>query len=290
MLNWKEIPKIDAHVHLMPEDVILANQGNGDPFVDFGDVGAYLKIMEENHIDMAYVMPFNDPWMLSMAFTAEAVHENLIGMAKKGKGKIKCFADLDLRMPIDKMLEELDRVLALPVFAGIKVHAANTAYPVDGDYYDAVFAYAEEKQVLVEVHAYPRPHLGDDVCAPCRILRVLERHPRLRMSVAHLGGMQAEALIGAPVYMNLSAVLPDMADGWGMAKANRVLREIGVEKLVFATDFPTNRCVKPEYIYDRYYEILGQMDFTLDEAEMICRGNAMKMMADAGNYACFDES
>ena len=34
MVDWKKIPKIDAHIHLMPKDVIAANRGNGDPFVE----------------------------------------------------------------------------------------------------------------------------------------------------------------------------------------------------------------------------------------------------------------
>ena len=38
MIDWKAIPKIDAHIHLMPEDVINANSGWDDPFVDYGSV------------------------------------------------------------------------------------------------------------------------------------------------------------------------------------------------------------------------------------------------------------
>ena len=41
MVNWKTIPKIDAHIHLMPPDVIEANQGFNDKFVDYGSVNDY---------------------------------------------------------------------------------------------------------------------------------------------------------------------------------------------------------------------------------------------------------
>ena len=41
MVNWKTIPKIDAHIHLMPLDVIEANQGFNDKFVDYGSVNDY---------------------------------------------------------------------------------------------------------------------------------------------------------------------------------------------------------------------------------------------------------
>ena len=42
MPDWRSIPKIDAHIHLLPPDVIAANQGYGDRFVDFGSAEEYL--------------------------------------------------------------------------------------------------------------------------------------------------------------------------------------------------------------------------------------------------------
>lgn len=38
MIDWKSIPKIDAHIHLLPPDVIENNRGNGDRFVEYGSV------------------------------------------------------------------------------------------------------------------------------------------------------------------------------------------------------------------------------------------------------------
>ena len=63
-----------------------------------------------------------------------------------------------------------------------------------------------------------------------------------------------------------------------MEGANKALRRLDVEKLVFATDYPDNRKLEPGEIYDRYFEILGQMDFSAEEAEKICRLNALKMI------------
>lgn len=100
MIDWKEIPKIDAHIHLMPEDVIAANQGYGDPFVDFGSLADYLQTMDEYHIEQAIVMPFNDPYMLSIDFTVESTHRNLASMVAEAPQKLLCFADVDLRKDI----------------------------------------------------------------------------------------------------------------------------------------------------------------------------------------------
>lgn len=122
MDNWKTIPKIDAHIHLMPPDVIEANQGFNDKFVDYGSVNDYLKLMDKYHIDSAFLMPFNDPYMLSMDFTVEAVNNNMTAMCKEGNAdhKLYYFADIDLRNEMDKTIYELDRVTKQKECLGIK--------------------------------------------------------------------------------------------------------------------------------------------------------------------------
>ena len=277
MVDWKKLPKIDAHIHLMPPDVIQANQGSGDPFVAFGGVADYLRLMAAYHIEAAFVMPFNDPYMLSMDFKVESVHANLQAMAHGSSRKLQCFADVDIRNPIGRTLRELDNALGQRGFLGIKLHPANAGYPIDGAYYDPIFQYASHNGVLVEIHSYPRERLTDDVCSPRRIQTVLKKYPQLRVSIAHLGGFQYEELYGMNAYCNLSAILPDLAARLGIEKTNQVLRTIGVHKLVFATDYPDSRRLRPNEIYETYFEILGNMDFSQEEAEKICRGNAQKM-------------
>lgn len=68
MIDWKSIPKIDAHIHLLPPNVIENSRGNGDRFVERGSVDGYLQLMNQYHIKAACVMPFNVPYMLSMDF------------------------------------------------------------------------------------------------------------------------------------------------------------------------------------------------------------------------------
>ena len=149
---------------------------------------------------------------------------------------------------------------------------------MDGAYYDRVFAWADQNRVPVEIHSYPRTHLPDDVCSPSRIRNVIRKYPTLRVSVAHAGGFQYEELIGLGLYFNISAVLTDWADQYGIEKTNHILRQLDVNRLVFATDYPDNRKLAPCEIYDRYCAILGKMDFTLAEAENICKFNALRML------------
>ena len=278
MIDWQSIPKIDAHIHLAPEDVICANRGNGDPFVEHGSVYDYAAIMDRYHIEAAFVMPFNDPYRLSMDFKIQTVHSNLRKIAAALPARLRCFADVDIRNDIDATLKELDDALAGDAFVGIKLHPSNAGYPIDGNYYDRILEYAAGRNALVEIHSYPRAHLSDDVCAPRRIKNVLKKYPKLRLSIAHLGGMQFEEFYGMNAYFNFSAVLPDIIRRFGMGRANEILRSIGVDRLIFATDYPDSRCLKPNEIYESYFEMLGGMDFSREEAENICRNNALKML------------
>lgn len=278
MVNWKDIPKIDAHIHLMPEDVIQANSGHGYVFIDYGSVDDYKKIMEQYNIEMAFVMPFNDPYMLSMDFKVETVHSNMLAMVQKMPLKLRCFADVDIRKNINETINELDKVITRDEFIGIKLHPSNAGYPMDGSYYEKIVEYASKRDTLVEIHSYPKEHLQDDVCSPSRIKNVLTKYPNAKFSIAHLGGFQVEDLYGLKAYFNFSAILPDYVNRFGIKRTNEILRLIGVDKLVFATDFPDSRCLKPKEIYDKYFEILNEMDFSPEEAENICRNNALKMI------------
>ena len=120
--------------------------------------------------------------------------------------------------------------------------------------------------------------MSDDVCSPSRIKNILSKYPNLRLSIAHLGGFQYEELIGLNAYFNMSAILPDMVNKLGIKKTNNILRSFGVDKLIFASDYPDSRCLKPNEIYDKYFEILEQMDFSQEEAEKICKYNTLKMI------------
>lgn len=172
----------------------------------------------------------------------------------------------------------MDNVLTNDEFIGIKLHPTNTGYPIDAYYYDKIFEYASDKNILIEIHSYPREHLHDDVCSPGRIKNVLSKHPKVKLSIAHLGGFQFEESYGMNAYFNISAILPDIVNRFGIEKVNEILRLTGVDRLVFATDYPDSRCLKPNEIYDKYFEILGLMDFSQEEAENICKNNVLKML------------
>lgn len=274
MVDWKRIPKIDAHIHLMSQDVIEANKGS--TFADFGGVTDYLILMKRYNIEKAFLMPFNDPYMLSMDFKLETVHKNMRSICQESQSGIFAFADVDPYRNLMENIDELERIMDLEEFIGIKIHPTNAGYPVDGQYYAEIFRWAEKNNFPVEIHSYPRRHMKDDVCSPSRIIKVIEKFPSLVISIAHLGGFQYEVFKDYNIYLNISAVLNDFVKNVGIEKTNEILRMFNIDRLIFATDYPDNRFLKPDEIYERYFDILSKMDFTNKEAERICKWNVLE--------------
>ena len=77
MIDWKQLPKIDAHIHLTPQDVIDANIEYDGVFITNGSIDDYIEIMKKYNIECAFIMPFNDPYTLSMDFTVETSHKKI---------------------------------------------------------------------------------------------------------------------------------------------------------------------------------------------------------------------
>ena len=82
MVDWRTIKKIDAHIHILPDDVHEANPDSEDEWL-CTDLCSYRKMMDMLGVEKAVIMPFNDPWLMSMEFTIDAVHKNLYEMKQR---------------------------------------------------------------------------------------------------------------------------------------------------------------------------------------------------------------
>lgn len=262
-MDWRIIQKVDAHVHLLPQEVLDANPDADDAF-SHARIEDHLRIMDRYNIEKAVIMTFNDPFLMSMGFTVNNVHRNLKKMCEAHPGRYFAFADIDVRNPAEKSIQEIASALQYPVFKGVKIHASNTGIPIDDAYYDVIIDYCEKKGIPVAFHSYPN-RLRANVCAPARIGHVLERHPNLRAIVCHMGGFQWKDALRLEAYFDISSILPDYVDRYGIQKTNGLLREFGTDRLFFATDWPCSRSVQTENIYEKYSCILNQMDFSDEE-------------------------
>ena len=85
--DWKQLKKIDAHIHIIPDEVHRANPDAEDVWA-YADLERYRAVMEENHVEKAVIMPLNDPFLMSMGFTADDVHRNLFDMKQRSQGQV----------------------------------------------------------------------------------------------------------------------------------------------------------------------------------------------------------
>ena len=272
-MSWREIPKIDAHIHIVPDEVHKANPTSDDEF-SYASAARFKALMDEYNIASAVIMPFNDPWLMSMDFTVDAVHRNLSEICK-ADSRFFCFADVDVRNTPKMTCDSIRKAFAGGSFRGIKLHPNNSGMDIDDEYNDAIAECALELDCPIAVHSYPSSE-GDrqDSCSPARIQRWMKRHPGSKVIVCHLGGFQWEDAIKLDAFFDISAILPDHAARYGLQKTNEILRQIGIDRLLFGTDWPCSRSVEPSAVMERYMTILDRMDFGLEEMHRIAHKNA----------------
>lgn len=279
MVDWRTIKKIDAHIHILPDDVHEANPESEDVWVH-ADLHKYSTMMDSHGIEKAVIMPLNDPWLMSMEFTIDAVHKNLYEMKQCYPGKFYAFADIDTRNASAESVEAIRKAIVEYGLDGIKIHPNNTGIDLDSSYNQPIFAYAQEHKIPVAIHSYPNTE--NDRSATQQIVNMLNAYPDLTVIVSHMGAYQWEQLLSARCFVDISAILPDYVRTYGIAKTNEILRKFGADRLVFATDYPDSRILKPDEIYDSYFEILNQIDFTGEEAEKIAYSNIFEILNHKG--------
>lgn len=276
MVDWRTLKKVDAHIHILPDVVHEANPDSDDVWV-YADLNRYHSMMDALNIEKAVIMPLNDPWLMSMEFTISDVHKNLYKMKQRYPGKFYAFADIDTRNVPAVSVEAICKAIDEYSLDGIKVHPNNTGVALDSEYNQAIFTFAQEHNVPVAIHSYPDS--ADDPGAAMRIVKVLEQYPKLTVIISHMGACQWEQLLPTRAYLDISAILPDYVRTCGIRKTSEIMRKFGADRLIFASDYPDNRLLQPEEIYESYFDILGQMDFTQAEAEMIAYGNIEKILS-----------
>ena len=276
MFEWRTIKKIDAHIHILPDDVHKANPDSEDAWVHAADLHKYCGMMDALGIEKAIIMPFNDPWLMSMEFTIDAVHKSLYDMKQRYPGKFYAFADVDTRNAPAESVDAIRKAIVEYGLDGIKIHPNNTGVDLDSEYNQPIFAFAQEHRIPVAIHSWPNSE--NDRSAACRIVKVMEQYPDMTVIVSHMGAYQWEHLVPTRAYVDISAILPDYVSTYGITKTNGILRKFGTDRLIFATDYPDSRSLFPEEIYNSYFDILNKMDFTAEEAEKITFGNIIRIL------------
>ncbi len=139
---------------------------------------------------------------------------------------------------------ELDR-LSEAGLAGIKIHPDYVGVELDAPAFDPILARCEARGMLVVTHAGYDPVAPEHFhCTPDMVLRVMDRHPALKLVVAHTGGFDCERevlekLCGTSVYMDTSLAAIRRARSAAQGKlCGDILRAHDPSRILFATDTP----------------------------------------------------
>lgn len=266
--RWHEVTKIDFHTH-----IVLHERPESDLPLNLPD--DMLATMDSHHIERAVILPIN--WSEYFPLTPDeradwlaANNDRQAALATASGGRFVAYADLalgDVYSP-HRAASELARAASKLGLRGLKIHPTDLGVPADDLRLVPILRQAADLGLPVMVHSYPSDSGPSyDYSAPHRIARMAVAFPDVTWIIAHLGGVRFLDVIPIETYVDVSGMLLGVCDLWGVAFAERLLRRIGLERVLFGTDYPV-------FAYERYYAVLDQMNFTDDELERIAYHNA----------------
>jgi predicted TIM-barrel fold metal-dependent hydrolase len=156
---------------------------------------------------------------------------------------------------------------------GLKVHEDVQRLAVDDPRFAPVFARVAERDGFVLAHVGPIPWSSDTRDGPARVERVLERHPGLRLVVAHLGAPDSRR------YFALMRSRPTLYLDTTMAFAGSFAPEITAGEIeavagrvVYGTDYPNI-----PYEYERERAKLETLGLSAGTLRAILGENARRL-------------
>lgn len=267
-MNRNQYKIIDMHAHIFPDKIAaraVESIGNyyNIPMTGPGTVDGLLKcggrigvsryVVHSSATNVEQVTTIND----YVAGVASA-HSELTGFGTLHPG----LADIG---------SETDRVIRLGL-KGIKLHPEFQGFNIDDEDMFPVYKALEGRMpVLI--------HMGDenrDSSSPVRLARILDMFPDLVVIAAHFGGYamwdeSSEYLIGRNLYMDTSSALAFLKP----EKAVCMIRQHGVHKMFFGTDYPM-------WDHEEELERFLRLDLTEEERIAVLSGNAERFLESLG--------
>ena len=167
---------------------------------------------------------------------------------------------------------EIDRLCAAGI-KGLKFHPDYQNYFVDDEKMYPVYEYASRKGMILLFHTgLDLGLMGVVKAPPDRFVNVVNTFPKAKIVAAHMGGyayagLTEYVLIGKDCYMDTSACLSSLTK----RQAERMIKNHGVDKILFATDLPWYR---PE----KEIRFVNSLNLTVEDKEKIYHKNAEKLL------------
>ena len=270
--RWRSIPKIDVHAH-----VVLHQREDTDLILNRPE--QMLEMMGEHNVKQAVVLPINFPQYFPLCPEQQqdwlrSNNEMQSRLMAESNGRFIAFADCR----IDGEYEDSERVREELTYGvdslglrGLKIHPYNLKAPATDDRLQPWYRAACDLDLPITIHSNPS---GYDPTfhgsAPSTIYRALLGRDE-RVTVAHLGGISFMETIVGFGYVDVSYTLLMLADLYGTPFCQRLLRRIGIDRILFGTDIPICN-------YADYEPIFDAMALSPEELEKIAFRNAERML------------
>lgn len=258
---------IDFHTHIFPDHIAeksiphLAKVCQTAPFTD-GKMNGLLASMEEAGIDCSVVLP-----VVTAPKQFESIHRFAMQFLE---GPLISFGGIH---PENEDYKEKLRWIKEQGFKGIKLQPDYQDTYFNDIRYKRIVGYATELDLIILTHAGLDPLCPNDIhCTPQMAAEVIDEVQPTKLILAHMGGnrMADEAeqyLVGKDVYFDTSYVLDKMSE----EQFVRMVRNHGVEKVLFATDSPWGG-------QKQFVACFGQLSLTDSEKQLILETNARNLL------------
>ena len=271
---------IDGHVHIcgppLNQDYIEITLANESlitlPFkrVDCS-VDHLLQAMDTHNIDMALVN----------AFSGAVTNEQLSQIIKEHKERLKGFAWIDKPLNEGDSTREMEAAFTKLGLRGLKLNPGTQQFsPADPKVFPLIKK-ASDLKIPIFIHTYPWPLDAFEYTKPEHIY-ILKKHvPDAIILVGHTAYqrfMDLIPLVSYPgIYVETSFGLEMIADLYGIKFAERFIRRIGIDKIVYGSDWMGTQDGK-ERIVDNNFSIFDKMNLTKEEKAKILGENIRKVM------------
>jgi predicted TIM-barrel fold metal-dependent hydrolase len=265
---------VDHHVHLLSPGLVADWKGLGVPFgrpdEEYGSL-APLEGFGARVLSMAYL--YGSEWFREGLALGEAEElarvrreNDFVAGVVRGRAELEGFGSADPLRPY--ALEELRRCREELGLAGVKLHLAMAGVDLrEAAHLDAlaeVAAWAERSRTPLVLHLDTQRRGTEVAHVEAFVARVLDPHPRLELTIAHLGGSGGygawtRAVLGVflerierdpgfaarPIAFDLSAVVLESPSVGIPATTEEELtllrldlRRLGLERVRFGSDHP----------------------------------------------------
>ena len=271
---------IDSHTHVcgppFNDDVFHVTAADGRTFdLPFKrrdcSVSRLLDDMNTHSIERAVVV----------AFEGIVTNEELSQIVAEHSSRLVGFAYLGDPLNADNATNMLERAVTELGLRGLKLLPGIQGFRPDDPRLVPVIQKAADLKIPVFIHTHPWPRGSFDMHKPEHIFTLKKAVPNAIIMVGHMAYHRFADLLAIPyipkTYVETSHGLNLIAELHGIETAEKIVRRIGIDNIVFGSDWEGNADRMTETL-----DIIDRMKLSVEEKARIVKHNFEGILAECG--------